>query len=824
MKISYNWLKQYLDIKLSPESLAKLLTDCGLEVEGLEKWQSVKGGLKGLVIGEVNSCTKHPDADKLSVTRVDIGQGVVLPIVCGAPNVAARQKVVVATVGTILYSGEEPFEIKKAKIRGEVSEGMICAEDEIGLGTSHAGIMVLDPSAKVGITAAEYFNIEEDFVFEIGLTPNRTDAMSHLGVARDIKAVLENADFISGTPVVRTLQIPSTDAFKPENNLLDIPVTVLNPEACPRYTGLTITGVSVKESPGWLKNRLSAIGLKPINNIVDITNFVLHETGQPLHAFDAAEILGNQVIVKKMEAGTRFVTLDEIERELAADDLMICNSQEGMCIGGVFGGLKSGVTEKTNAIFLESACFDPVHIRKTSRHHDLQTDASFRFERGVDPDMTLYALMRAAMLIQEIAGGTVSSPIRDVYPNPFERKKVNIAWHNIDRLVGKSIGKEAIKNILQSLEFELKQESSSGLELNVPFFRVDVTREADVIEEILRIYGYNNIEIPQEQTSSIARYQKPDPERTRNMACDFLSSNGFTEIMNNSLTRSGYFDHGNGFDPELNVKIVNPLSRDLDVMRQSLLFGGLETIVYNQNRKNFDLKLYEPGTVYKRIPNPPHDAGVKQKYNETQHLAIFLTGQKERENWYNERSETDFFYLKSIVFNLLKRLGIESENLSNSAAQKIYFTEGLVFSAAGIDILEIGQLSDRLLGSFDIKSKVFFADIHWDHLFELLKGKKIGFKELPKFPEVRRDLALLIDKKIPFSDIERIAFETEKNLLKKVNLFDVYEGEKIGADKKSYAVSFILQDEEKTLQDKTIEKAMARLMQAYQEKLDATIR
>jgi phenylalanyl-tRNA synthetase beta chain len=824
MKISYNWLRQYLDIYQSPDEIARLLTDCGLEVEGLEKWQSVKGGLQGLVIGEVKTCAKHPDADKLSVTTVDIGRGGVLPIVCGAPNVAAGQKVVVATVGTILYKDEEAFEIKKAKIRGEVSEGMICAEDETGLGTSHEGIMVLDPSAKTGTPASEYFGVEEDFVFEIGLTPNRTDAMSHIGVARDIKAVLDNTDFMAGNPAKRELKIPAVDEFKPDNNRLDIPVTVLNPEACPRYAGLTISGVTVKESPVWLKNRLNAIGLKPINNIVDITNYVLHETGQPLHAFDADEITGRQVIVRKMPEGTRFTTLDAVERELTSNDLMICNAGEGMCIGGVFGGLKSGVAEKTKDIFLESALFDPVHIRKTSRHHDLQTDASFRFERGVDPDMTLYALKRAALLIREITGGIISSDVKDVYPNPFGRKKVCVSWHNIDRLIGKKIGKEVIKNILKSLEFGVIQETATGPELTVPFYRVDVTREADVIEEILRIYGYNNIEIPQEQTSSVARYLRPDQEKTRNIACDFLSSNGFNEIMNNSLTRSSYFTNSNGFDPELNVKILNPLSRDLDTMRQSLLFGGLETIQYNQNRKKFDLKLFELGTVYERVPNIPSGKGVTEKYRETLHLAIFLTGQKEKENWYTRSSESDVFYLKAIAFNLLKRLGIGPGILSIRKPEKEYFTEGLVFSTSGLDIMEIGQLSGKLLGSFDIKNNVFFADICWDHLFRFLKERTIGFKELPKYPEVRRDLALLVDKNTLFSDIEKIAYETEVNLLKGVTLFDVYEGENIEPGRKSYAVSFTLQDEEKTLQDKTIESVMSRLMQAYREKLNATIR
>jgi phenylalanyl-tRNA synthetase beta chain len=516
MKISYTWLKQYLDFEKSPEELAELLTDCGLEVEGLEKWQSVKGGLEGIVIGEVKSCSKHPNADKLSVTTVDIGTSVLLPIVCGAPNVAAGQKVVVATVGTKLYSGDESFEIKKAKLRGEPSMGMICAEDELGLGTSHEGIMVLDPEVKTGTLAKDYFEIEEDTVFEIGLTPNRTDAISHLGVARDIKAVLDNFDFVKNQPVKRTLNIPSVDEFKTDDQSLNIDVILENAEACPRYTGLTISNIKVKESPEWLKNRLNAIGIRPINNIVDITNYVLHETGQPLHAFDAEEITGKKVIVKKLPKGTKFITLDEIERELTENDLMICNAKEGMCIGGVFGGIKSGVTEKTKNIFLESAYFDPVHIRKTSKHHDLQTDASFRFERGVDPDITLYALKRAAMLIKEITGGNISSEIKDEYPQKIEKVKVDVSWKNIIRLIGKSIGNDIIKNILHSLEFEILNENENGLTLLVPSYRVDVTREADVIEEVLRIYGYNFVEIPEKVYSSISSTVKPDPEKVQN--------------------------------------------------------------------------------------------------------------------------------------------------------------------------------------------------------------------------------------------------------------------------------------------------------------------
>jgi phenylalanyl-tRNA synthetase beta chain len=824
MKISYNWLKDYLNFELSPEKLSKLLTDSGLEVEGLEKWQSVKGGMEGIVIGEVVTCEKHPNADKLSVTTVDIGDGTLLPIVCGAPNVAAGQKVVVATVGTKLYEGDNYFEIKKAKLRGEVSEGMICAEDEIGLGTSHDGIMVLDEKAKPGTTAAGFFNITEDYIFEIGLTPNRTDAMSHIGTDRDIKAVLDNIDFLNKIQSEREINPPSIDKFKVDNHDLDIEVIVENSEACPRYTGVTISGIEVKESPDWLKNRLNAIGLKPINNIVDITNYVLHETGQPLHAFDADKITGNKVVVKKLSKGTKFTTLDEEERELTGNDLMICNTKEGMCIGGVFGGLKSGVTGQTTNIFLESAWFDPVHIRKTSKHHDLNTDASFRFERGIDPEMVIYALKRASLLIQELAGGVISSEIKDVYSKPFENTNVGVYWKNIDRLIGKNLGNDVIKNILISLEFKILEETEEGMKLSVPSYRIDVTREADVIEEILRIYGYDNIEIPAHQNSAISHRKKPDSEKVKNTIAAFLSDNSFREIMNNSLTKADYYEKCNDFDENRNVKILNPLSRDLNVMRQSLLFGGLEVISYNLNRRITDQKLFEFGKTYFKNPGTDEGRQVTEKYDEINNLAIFVTGKKDNESWYTPVKEVDFTFLKAMSQNLLRRIGIPFYKFEYLTSKKEYFDYGLEVSYNKKQVFEIGKISSKLLKNFDIKQSVLFAAFNWDYVFELVKKVKIEYVGIPKYPEVRRDLALLLDKKIPFADVEKLAYETERKLLKSVNLFDVYEGENIVKDKKSYAVSFILQDKDKTLTDKVIDKVMKKMMRVFEEKLNASIR
>ena len=821
MKISYNWLKNYVNTSLSPQQIADLLTSCGLEVESLENFQSFKGGLQGLVIGEVKTKEKHPDADRLNITKVDIGKEL-LTIVCGASNVEAGQKVIVATAGTVLYpSTGEPFEIKTSKIRGQLSEGMICAEDEIGLGASHEGIMVLNADVPTGTFAKEYFEVEEDFVFEIGLTPNRADAASHIGVARDIAAVINAIRERNTTGEAKnnlTLQLPSVEKFRVDNTDKKIEVSVEDAAACLRYSGVTISNVKVKESPVWLKNRLKAIGLKPINNLVDITNFVLHETGQPLHAFDADKIKGNKVIVKKLPEGNRFKTLYEVERKLSAKDLMICDAEEAMCIAGVFGGIKSGVSVATTSIFIESACFNPVSIRKTSRLHGLKTDASFRFERGTDPNITIYALKRAAMLIKEIAGGLVSSEIADIYPNPIGDFKVDLLYKNCDRLIGKTIDRNIIKNILSSIEIEILKENTDGLSLAVPPFKVDVQREVDVIEEILRIYGYNNIETPGAVRSSLSHSQKPDKEKIQNVISDLLSNNGFAEIMSNSLTRSEYIKSLETIKSENNVKILNPLSADLDVLRQTLLFGGLEAIAYNQNRKNADLKLYEFGKVYQALQN----SNLVLPYEETQHLALFICGRKQPEIWNALNDEVSFFYLKGFVQSILSRLGIR-ETDCNEITNDI-FVDGLSYRVNNKKIVDFGLVNKSVLKSFDIPQKIFYADFNWQHVTELSGRNNIQYLEVSKFPSVRRDLALLIDKQVKFSDIEHLAYQTEKQLLKTVNLFDVYEGNKLEAGKKSYAVSFILQDEEKTLTDKQIDKVMEKLQKTFEMKFGAKLR
>jgi phenylalanyl-tRNA synthetase beta chain len=786
MKISYNWLKQYLPIQLPASEVADLLTDCGLEVEHSESFQSIKGGLDGLVIGEVISKEKHPNADKLSLTKVDVGTGTLLSIVCGGPNVAAGQKVVIALIGSTLYPIDgEPFKIKESKIRGELSQGMICAEDEIGLGHSHEGVMVLDENAVVGSRVNDYFKIENDTVFEIGLTPNRADAASHIGVARDLSAIINMRDQDI------SIQFPSVDDFSIDNNDFPINVIVEDDKACPRYSGITISGVEIKDSPEWLKNRLKSIGLKPINNIVDATNFVLHELGQPLHAFDADYIKGKKVVVKKYHQGTKFITLDGVERTLLDNDLMISNADEPMCIAGVFGGIKSGVKNETKNIFLESAYFDPVHIRKSSRHHGLKTDASFRFERGTDPNITVYALKRAALLIKEIAGGTISSDIVDVYPSPIENFRVELNYKTLDRLIGLKIDREKIKKIITSLEIKIIHDREYGLELSVPPFKVDVQRDVDIIEEIIRIYGYNNIPISEKINASITYSQKPDKEKIADTAADFLSSNGFNEIMSNSLTKADYIDLIEGIEKDKNVIILNPLSNELNAMRQSMLFSGLEAVSYNKNRRNHDLKLYEFGKTYHK---------KEDRYIEIQHLALFITGRRNPESWNNDNLSVDYYQLKGYVESLFKRLGIRNLNVTIESVKK------------------------SILKHFDINSEVFYADINWDKVIKASSNNAVKYKEVPKFPEVRRDLALVINKEITYQQIEELANKTERNLLKSVNLFDVYEGDKIEAGKKSYAVSFILQDEEKTLNDKQIDKVMERLMEAFEKNLQAVIR
>lgn len=816
MNISYRWLKEYINLDYTSEEVAAFLTQIGLEVGSIEEVETIKGGLRGLVIGEVLTCEKHPDSDHLSKTTVNVGKGEILPIVCGAQNVAAGQKVVVATVGTTLYDGDNEFKIKKSKIRGEVSEGMICAEDEIGLGSSHDGIMVLDPSAIPGTPASEYFKIDSDFVLEVDLTANRIDAASHIGVARDLAAYISQKH-----PV--TYGRPSVDAFKVDNRSLEIPVEVRNTKACPRYSGVTISNVTVKESPEWLKNKLKLVGLKPINNIVDITNFVLFETGQPLHAFDAAEIKGNKVVVRTATAGTKFVTLDGVEREMHADDLLICNETEGMCIAGVFGGLHSGVKDSTTSIFLESAWFDSVYIRKTARRHILSTDASFRFERGTDPNGTIYALKRAALLIKEVAGGEISSEIVDVYPEPVSGFKVDVNYASIKRLIGIDLGKEKIKQILAALEIAVENETETGLSLLVPPYRVDVTRECDVIEELLRIYGYNNIELPTLVNSSLQYSVKPNPTKLRNLIAEMLTAQGFNEIWSNSLTKTSYYENNPVFKIESTVKIFNPLSNDLGSMRQTLLYGGLESVAHNANRKNPDLRLYEFGNCYFTNGRDLKENSIRN-YREEEHLALFVTGDKEASNWTNQANKTSFFLLKSYTENVLKRLGFPVLSLKVEGFSNELISEGIQYLLNGKKLVEFGVVAGKVLKAFDIENPVYFADFSMDVLFVELKNNKVLFAELPKYPEVRRDLALLIDKDIQFSQLRDVAFRSERKLLQSVDLFDVYEGKGVPEGKKSYAVSYILRDDEKTLNDKQIEKIMQKLVSAYERELGAQLR
>ena len=810
MKISYNWLKEYIQVEQSPARLGDILTNIGLEVEGTEEVETVRGGLKGCVIGRIRTCEKHPDADKLSLTKVDIGGERDLEIVCGAPNVAAGQKVVVATVGTTLYKGDESLTLQKVKIRGKVSEGMICAEDELGLGTNHDGIMVLDEEAVPGTEASDYFGIQADTVFEIGLTPNRIDGASHYGVARDLAA------FMGLTGPVK-LNRPSTDGFRVDNQDLPIDVRIENERACPRYAGVTLTGVTVDESPEWLKGRLRSVGLNPVNNVVDITNFVLYELGQPLHAFDADEITGGTVVVRTLEEGTQFITLDEVERDLSKDDLMICNESAGMCIAGVFGGIHSGVSRKTRNLFLESAYFDPVYVRRTSKRHGLNTDASFRFERGADPEMILPALKRAAILIREIAGGKISSGIVDRYPRPLKPFRVEVRYDHVDRLVGKKIERDTIRRILKGLEISIESESAEGLSLLVPAFRVDVRREADVIEEILRIYGYNNVAHPAQLVSILTYTDKPDKEKAMQLVSDYLSGNGFNEIMCNSLTREAYYRD----DPE-SVTLFNPLSTDLNRMRTTLLYGGLETILYNINRKRPHLRLYEFGNCY-RIDGQadPDQLGA---YRETERLALFTTGSRHAGNWIEKEQPGTFYELKSYVEGIFERVGLDTGLVDSQEAEAGYFSDGLQYSLNGIPLAEMGIVESAFSKSFDIPTTVYFADLDWTAMLKAMVDLRIIMREIPKYPEVRRDLSMIIDRGIPFSTIRDIARSTGKELVRSVTLFDVYESEKLEKGTKSYAVGIVLQDESKTLTDKEIDKIMTRIQANLEKKVQAKIR
>ena len=808
MKISYNWLQQFLQIDWEASKTGELLTDLGLEVEGIETKESIKGSLKGIVVGKVLTCIQHPNADRLKVTTVDLGDGNPVQIVCGAPNVAAGQKVPVATIGTILYDEKgEGFKIKKGKIRGEESHGMICAEDELGLGKSHDGILVLDKKTKVGITGAEVFNIETDQVFEIGLTPNRSDAMSHYGVARDLRAGLIQKD------LKLELISPSVSDFHVDERTLRFDVEVDDKDLVPRYCGITITDIEVKESPEWIKNRLKSIGITPKNNIVDITNYVLHELGQPLHAFDAQKIKGTKIKVKTLKEGTKFTTLDEVERTLSADDIMICDADENpLCIGGVFGGLKSGVTDHTTSIFLESAYFNPVSIRKTAKRHALNTDASFRFERGIDINMTEYALKRAALLIEEYAGGKMASDISDFYPVKMDDFQVFFSYESAYRLIGQEIPKETIKNILASLEIKINSETEGGLGLTIPSYRTDVQREADIIEEILRVYGYNNIEFSHKLNTSIS-FDSNKQTKIENVVADQLSSLGFNETMANSLTKSDYTKLSENINEDANVAMLNPLSNDLGVMRQSLLFSGLESVSYNLNRKNNSLKFYEFGKTYHKY---------NDKYQEDKHLTLFVTGNRTKEAWNTNTSSSDFFYVKGIITSVFERLGINK--LKTSPTKNDVFSEGIALSLGKIKLVEFGVVKRSILKEFGIKQEVLFADFNWDTVLRFSSKKNIKVSELSKFPAVKRDLALLIDSKTEFKELYNIAFQSERKLLKEVDLFDVYEGDKLPEGKKSYAVSFVLQDETKTLEDKQIDKIMQKLQQSFEKNLDAVLR
>ncbi len=807
MKISYNWLKQFIKTDLKSEETADILTDLGLEVEGIEKYESLKGGLEGVVIGRVLTCLQHTNADKLKVTTVDIGTGTPIQIVCGASNVGVGQMVPVATIGTKLYDKEgNSFEIKKGKIRGEESHGMICAEDELGLGDSHDGIMILSEELLPGTPASKVFNIETDEVFEIGLTPNRADAMSHWGVARDLRAGLiqKNTNFSE-------LITPSVNKFKIDKRTLKIDVIVEDAKLVPRYCGVTISGITVKPSPEWLKNRLKSIGLTPKNNIVDVTNYVLHELGQPLHAFDAAKING-KIIVKTVTTGTKFTTLDGIERILHEEDLMICDEKGPLCIAGVFGGQNSGVSEYTNTIFLESAYFNPVSVRKTAKRHSLSTDASFRFERGIDPSITEYALKRAAILIQEVAGGEITSDIIDVYQKKIEDFSVVLNFNNVSKIIGQEIPKETIKKILVSLDIKVTSVSDSSLGLIIPAYRVDVQREIDVIEELLRVYGYNNISFTKKLNATVSNSSRTEDYKVQNIIANQLTSLGFNEMMSNSLTTPDYVKLSKNLREEFNVLILNPLSIDLSAMRQSLLFSGLEAVSFNINRRNSDLKLFEFGKTYHKLPSG---------FEEPKHLTLFLTGNRMGESWTNAQKPSDFFLFKGYVNTILSRLGINK--IQYKPVTSDVFAEGIAIATGTEILVEIGTVKKSILKHFDIKQEVFYADFNWNAILKSLSNK-IKFTEIPKYQEVRRDLALLVDETVAFEDVYNIAHQTDKSLLKNITLFDVYIGQNLPKGKKSYAVSFKIQDDYKTLTDSQIEKIMSKLQSNLETQLGAQLR
>ncbi|MEG1684537.1 MAG: phenylalanine--tRNA ligase subunit beta [Bacteroides sp.] len=819
MDISYNWLKEYVNFELTPDEVAAALTSIGLETGSVEEVQTIKGGLEGLVIGEVLTCAEHPNSDHLHITTVNLGNGEPTQIVCGAPNVAAGQKVIVATLGTKLYDGDECFSIKKSKIRGVESIGMICAEDEIGIGTSHAGIIVLPAEAVPGTLAKDYYNVKSDYVLEVDITPNRADACSHFGVARDLYAYLLQNGYKA------ELKKPSVDAFKIDNHDLNIEVEVANTEACPRYTGLTIKGVTIKESPEWMQNRLRAIGVRPINNIVDITNYIVHELGQPLHCLDADKI-GKKIIVKTLPEGTPFTTLDGVERKLNERDLMICSETAPLCIAGVFGGLESGVTEKTTNVFIESAYFHPTWVRKTARRYGLNTDASFRFERGIDPLYTVYVLKRTALLVQELAGGKISSEIKEIYPVPFNNFTVEVSYKKINTLIGKEIPTETVKNIVKSLEMEITNETVEGITLSIPPYRVDVQRDVDVIEDILRIYGYNNVEISTTLKSSLTTKGDTDKsQKLQNLISEQLIGCGFNEILNNSLTKAAYYEGLESYPAQNLVMLMNPLSADLNCMRQTILFGGLESISHNANRKNADLKFFEFGNCYYFHEEKKEAEKTLAAYAEDYHLGLWVTGKKIVNSWTHIDEQSSVYELKAYVENILIRLGLDLHKLVIGTLSNDLYTTALSINTQGGKLLgTLGVIAKKQLKTFDIDNEVYYADLNWKEIMKAIKSAKVSYKEISKFPAVKRDLALLIDKHIQFAEIEKIAYETERKLLHEVSLFDVYEGKNMEAGKKSYAVSFLLQDETQTLNDKQIDKIMTKLIANLESKLGAKLR
>ncbi len=855
MNISFDWLKEYVDIEdMTPQELDDLLTFSGLEVDSMEKVETIKGGLEHVVIAQVLTCEPHPDSDHLHLTTVDVGGERPLNIVCGAPNVAAGQKVVCAQIGTKIYTSDtEYYEIKKGKLRGAVSEGMLCAADELQLGTDHAGIMVLPDDAPVGMPAKEYFHVKDDCLLEVAITANRMDAISHIGVARDVVAVRNTREGkqlkikwpeVSECVNASTCKCVSADA--PATNTITqshnnaIRVTVEEPDLCPRYTGITLRNVKVGESPEWLQNRLRTVGLRPINNVVDVTNFVMMEVGQPLHAFDADQIAGGHVIVKHLPQGTKFVTLDGVERTLDARDLMICNEKEGMCIAGVFGGLKSGTTMETKNVFLESAFFNPVSIRKTSQRHTLKTDASYRYERTCDPNITEWALRRAVKLIQELAGGEICGQMVDLYPKPIEKPVVEVNFRRMFDLVGQDIPLEAVRTALTSLDIEIVNETAEGMALKVPTCKADVYRECDIVEEIMRIYGYNNIHIGETVNSCLSYGKKPDPRKLKNAVSDYLTDNGFSEIMNNSLTKSEYYDDNPDFPADRCIPIINPLSKELNVMRQTLLYSGLECIARNINFRILDQKLYEFGHSYQKAlteknespeiridsDDSVRDLPVTKRFNETEHVSIFMTGNMTPESWKMKPSETDFFYLKAYVMDILHRMRVNMGRVEMVPTQYKFFAEGLdIVQRDSKKLLgTIGRIGRETLKRMDIKQPVYYADLNWTLLLKQYPTKEVLYQEVAKFPEVRRDLALILRKDVTFAQVEQAALQCEKKLLKSVNLFDVYEGKGIADGFKSYAVSFILQDKDKTLADKQIEATMSKIQKTLETQLGAKIR